>query len=87
MKKYEVSILRNEYGKVVHVSKCKLVDDKEYKELIKEYNEYVAQEEDSKQALKRDIKHLCEIIDDLKQEIKVLKGENEDEQVEESIED
>ena len=70
MKKYEVAI--NKKGQA---SKCKLVDEQEYKRLLAESDRVDQQEQEEKLNLQGTIAKLFQEIDKLKHEIKVLKGE------------
>lgn len=54
---------------------CKMVDDKEYADIMSENARTLAKEKLEKQNLYKTISFLQEEINDLKHEIKVLKGE------------
>lgn len=77
MRKYEVAIIYDEQLKVVGCAKVKMVDQKEFDELLtisfnkdKEKQEVITK-------LNKSISKLEEQISDLRHEIAVLKGEDE----------
>ena len=70
MKKYEIAI--SESGIVL---KCKLVSEEEFKQLSKQSQLNLANEEKAKRDLKLKVANLEEQVEILKREIKLLKGE------------
>ena len=70
MKKYEIAI--SETGIVL---KCKLVSEEEFKQLSKQSQLNLANEEKAKRDLKIKVANLEEQVEILKREIKLLKGE------------
>ena len=75
MKKYEVAIILDTNGKVVGALKCKMVDEKEYKELINRSAETNALKEQRIKDLELALNNTDKSIQDLAKEIRVLKGE------------
>ena len=71
VKKHEVAISKD--GKI---AKCRVVDEKELQELQAESDKVFASEKVEKEKMLETIQHLEDEIDGLKQEIKVLKGED-----------
>ena len=69
-KKYEVAI--SETGIVL---KCKLVSEEEFKQLSKQSQLNLTNEEKAKRDLKLKVANLGEQVEILKKEIKLLKGE------------
>jgi len=70
MKKYEIAISENGI-----VLKCKLVSEEEFKQLSKQSQLNLANEEKAKRDLKLKVANLEEQVELLKKEIKLLKGE------------
>lgn len=70
MKKYEIAISENGI-----VLKCKLVSEEEFKQLSKQSQLNLANEEKAKRDLKLKVANLEEQVEILKKEIKLLKGE------------
>ena len=70
MKKYEIAISENGI-----VLKCKLVSEEEFKQLSKQSQLNLANEEKAKRDLKIKVANLEEQVEILKREIKLLKGE------------
>lgn len=70
MKKYEIAISENGI-----VLKCKLVSEEEFKQLSKQSQLNLANEEKAKRDLKLKVANLEEQVEILKREIKLLKGE------------
>lgn len=70
MKKYEIAISENGI-----VLKCKLVSEEEFKQLSKQSQLNLANEEKAKRDLKLKVANLEEQVEILKNEIKLLKGE------------
>ena len=77
MKKYEVAIILDTNGNVVGALKCKMVDEKEYKELINKAAETNALKEQRIKDLELALKNTDKSIQYLAKEIRVLKGEEE----------
>ena len=75
MKKYEIAL--NVDGTI---SKCKIVNEEEYKSSLKNNEKIVYEKEQEKRELLNHIQNLENEIELLKQEIKVLKGEDENEE-------
>lgn len=75
MKQYEVAVIVDENGEVIGALKCKMVDEKEYANIMSENARTLAKEKLEKKNLYKTIGFLQEEINDLKHEIKVLKGE------------
>lgn len=75
MKKYEVAIILDTNGNVVGALKCKMVDEKEYKELINKAAETNALKEQRIKDLELALNNTDKSIQDLAKEIRVLKGE------------
>lgn len=69
-RKYEVAISENGI-----VLKCKLVSEEEFKQLSKQSQLNLANEEKAKRDLKLKVANLEEQVELLKKEIKLLKGE------------
>jgi len=61
------------------VLKCRMVSDEEYKKLLADNDKKLEQERLEKADLKRELKDLRDLIEELKKEIKVLKGEDSEE--------
>lgn len=61
------------------VLKCRMVSDEEYKKLLADNDKKIEQERLEKAELKREISDLKDLIECLKKEIKVLKGEDSEE--------
>lgn len=81
MKKYEVAIIVDVNGNPIGSLKCKLVDEKQYHELKEKHQNYLQLEEHKKVVLLESIEKLEKQIEELKEEIKVLKGEDDNEEV------
>ena len=75
MKKYEVAIILDTNGNVVGALKCKMVDEKEYKELINKAAETNALKEQRIKDLELALNNTDKSIQYLAKEIRVLKGE------------
>lgn len=75
MKKYEVAIILDTNGNVVGALKCKMVDEKEYKELINKAAETNALKEQRIKDLELALNNTGKSIQELAKEIRVLKGE------------
>ena len=75
MKKYEVAIILDTNGNIVGALKCKMVDEKEYKELINKAAETNALKEQRIKDLELALNNTDKSIQELAKEIRVLKGE------------
>ena len=73
MKQFEVAV-----GNGV-VLKCRMVNEEQYKQLLADNDKKLEQERLEKAELKRELNDLKDLIEDLKKEIKVLKGEDSEE--------
>lgn len=74
MKKYEIAL--SEDGTI---ARCRLVSESEFAELTKSSAKIHLNRKEEKLSIFRYIESLQKQIDDLKKEIKVLKGEDDDE--------
>lgn len=79
MKQFEVAV-----GNGV-VLKCRMVNEEQYKQLLAENDKKLEQERLEKAELVRRLNFLREELDNLKKEIKVLKGEDSEETNNEEI--
>lgn len=82
-----VAIVCDLNGGCKYVALVKNVDTSEYADLLHEQRQHEQKEAKEKREILDRCETLEETIAKLEKEIKVLKGEDEDEQIEESIED
>jgi len=61
------------------ILKCRMVDEEQYKQLLADNDKKLEQERLEKAELKRELNDLKDLIEELKKEIKVLKGEDSEE--------
>lgn len=77
MKKYEVAIIYNRKGDVIGCLKCKMVDENEYKDLVSKTQKTLESQELEKINTLKYVEELSKSVNDLKKEIKHLKGEEQ----------
>ena len=75
MKKYEVAILVDKKGNTIGALKCKMCDEKEYKELISKTALVLSSKDKQIEDLTNQVGALSKSIGELLHEIRVLKGE------------
>ena len=73
--KYEIAVLCDTSGKVIGALKCKMVDEKEYKELIEKAKRNLEIKDHKLLTLNQKLENALRDIKELQKEIKVLKGE------------
>ena len=61
------------------VLKCRMVNEEQYKQLLADNDKKLEKERLEKAELKRELNDLKDLIEGLKKEIKVLKGEDSEE--------
>lgn len=61
------------------VLKCRMVNEEQYKQLLADNDKKLEKERLEKAELKRELNDLKDLIEELKKEIKVLKGEDSEE--------
>lgn len=75
MKKYEVAILVDKKGNTIGALKCKMCDEKEYKDLVSKTQKTLESQELERINTLKYVEELSKSVNDLKKEIKHLKGE------------
>ena len=75
MKKFEVAVIVDKNGNIIGAFKCKMCDEKEYKELMAKTQLTLDNKDMQINKLKEEIKEQNKVIDDLVGDIKLLKGE------------
>lgn len=75
MKKLEVAIIYDKNGKEIFVAKCKLVSESEYQELCRKSLLNIQAKDNQINGLKQELVDLHKNIQELKDEVKFLKGE------------
>lgn len=75
MKKYEVAIILDTNGNIVGALKCKMVDEKEYKELINRSAETNSLKDRKIRELEQAISNLDKSLNNLAKDVRELKGE------------
>lgn len=78
--KVKLVAYKKENGQIVSIYECKNVDDREYNEMLNQEIVHKQLEFEKEKELLLEIKKLNDKLEQLEHEIKVLKGEDENEE-------